>query len=159
MKLLSKEKVYAKDELFATVDSTVRKVVLNNIPFLLSDTVGFIRKLPHALIESFKSTLAEVMEADILLHVIDASNPSYEDHVQVVDETLAEILAGDITTIKVFNKMDKVEKPVAKNGKSLSIQISAKSKEGIPELRELLASEVKKVHMKIYPNYMQQEVY
>ena len=159
MKLLSKEKVYAKDELFATVDSTVRKVVLNNIPFLLSDTVGFIRKLPHALIESFKSTLAEVMEADILLHVIDASNPSYEDHVRVVDETLAEIGAGDITTIKVFNKMDKVEEPVAKNGKSLSIQISAKSKEGIPELRELLASEVKKVHMKIYPNYMQQEVY
>ncbi|WP_424962078.1 GTPase HflX [Ekhidna sp.] len=159
MKLLSKEKVYAKDELFATVDSTVRKVVLNNIPFLLSDTVGFIRKLPHSLIESFKSTLAEVMEADILLHVIDASNPSHEDHIRVVDETLAEIGAGDITTIKVYNKIDKVEEPVTKNGNGLSIQISAKSKEGIPELRELLFSEVKKVHMKIYPNYMQQEVY
>lgn len=159
MKLLSKEKVYAKDELFATVDSTVRKVVLNNIPFLLSDTVGFIRKLPHSLIESFKSTLAEVMEADILLHVIDASNPSHEDHIRVVDETLAEIGAGNITTIKVFNKIDKVEEPVAKNGNGLSIQISAKSKEGIPELRDLLFSEVKKVHMRIYPNYMQQEVY
>ncbi|WP_420576038.1 GTPase HflX [Ekhidna sp.] len=159
MKLLSKEKVYAKDELFATVDSTVRKVVLNNIPFLLSDTVGFIRKLPHSLIESFKSTLAEVMEADILLHVIDASNPSHEDHIRIVDETLAEIGAADITTIKVYNKIDKVEEPVAQNGKGLSIQISAKTKQGIPELRELLFSEVKKVHMRIYPNYMQQEVY
>lgn len=159
MKVLSKEKVYAKDELFATVDSTVRKVVLNNIPFLLSDTVGFIRKLPHSLIESFKSTLAEVMEADILLHVIDASNPSHEDHMSVVDETLGEIGAGDITTIKVYNKIDKVEEPIAKNGKGLSIQISAKNGKGIPELRELLAAEVKKVHMRIYPNYMQQEVY
>jgi GTP-binding protein HflX len=159
MKVLSKEKVYAKDELFATVDSTVRKVVLNNIPFLLSDTVGFIRKLPHSLIESFKSTLAEVMEADILLHVIDASSPSHEDHMSVVNETLGEIGAGDITTIKVYNKIDKVEEPIAKNGKGLSIQISAKNGKGIPELRELLAAEVKKVHMRIYPNYMQQEVY
>ncbi|MEP0984426.1 GTPase HflX [Ekhidna sp.] len=159
MKILSKEKVYAKDELFATVDSTVRKVVLNNIPFLLSDTVGFIRKLPHSLIESFKSTLAEVMEADILLHVIDASNPSHEDHMQVVDETLSEIGANDITTIKVFNKIDKTEEPVSKNGKGLSAQISAKTGRGVPELRELLFTEVKKVHMRIYPNYMQQEVY
>ncbi len=159
MKILSKEKVYAKDELFATVDSTVRKVVLNNLPFLLSDTVGFIRKLPHSLIESFKSTLAEVMEADILLHVIDASNPSYEDHVRVVDETLGDIGAADITTIKVFNKMDKSEDLPTKNGKSLSIQISAKNGTGIPELRSLLTEEVKKVHMKIYPNYMHPEVY
>lgn len=159
MNLLGKEKIYAKDELFATVDSTVRKVVLNNIPFLLSDTVGFIRKLPHSLIESFKSTLAEVMEADVLLHVIDASNPSYEDHIRVVDETLAEIGANDITTIKVFNKIDKTEELVSKNGKGLSVQISAKTSQGIPELRELLSDEVKKVHMRIYPNYMQQEVY
>ncbi|WP_421763229.1 GTPase HflX [Ekhidna sp.] len=159
MKILSKEKVYAKDELFATVDSTVRKVVLNNIPFLLSDTVGFIRKLPHSLIESFKSTLAEVMEADILLHVIDASNPSHEDHIKVVDETLSEIGANDITTIKVFNKIDKNEEPVSKNGKGLSAQISAKTGRGVPEIKELLFTEVKKVHMRIYPNYMQQEVY
>lgn len=159
MKLLSKEKVYAKDELFATVDSTVRKVVLNNLPFLLSDTVGFIRKLPHSLIESFKSTLAEVMEADILLHVIDASNQSYEDHIKVVDETLAEIGAADITTIKVFNKIDKVEEPEKVIGNELSIQISAITGKGIPELRELLAEQVKKVHMKIYPNYMHPEVY
>ncbi|SNT16944.1 GTP-binding protein HflX [Ekhidna lutea] len=159
MKILSKEKVYAKDELFATVDSTVRKVVLNNIPFLLSDTVGFIRKLPHSLIESFKSTLAEVMEADILLHVVDASNPSHEDHMKVVDETLAEIGAGEINTIKVLNKIDKTEEPIAKNGNGLSIQISAKTGKGIPELRELLTQEVKKVHMKIYPHFMQQEIY
>lgn len=161
MKLLSKEKVYAKDELFATVDSTVRKVVLNNLPFLLSDTVGFIRKLPHSLIESFKSTLAEVMEADILLHVVDASNPSFEDHIKVVDETLVEIGAGDITTIKVFNKTDRLEEPLSinGNGNGKSISISAKTGSGIPELRELLTNEVKKVHMKIYPNYMHPEVY
>ncbi|WP_370089951.1 GTPase HflX [Ekhidna sp.] len=159
MNLLSKEKIYAKDELFATVDSTVRKVVLNHIPFLLSDTVGFIRKLPHSLIESFKSTLAEVMEADILLHVIDASNPSHDDHIKVVDETLAEIGANDITTVKVFNKIDKTDQPVPNNGKGLSIQISAKSGQGIPELKELLFQEVKKVHMKIYPHFMQHETY
>lgn len=159
MRLLSKEKVYAKDELFATVDSTVRKVVLNNLPFLLSDTVGFIRKLPHSLIESFKSTLAEVMEADILLHVIDASNPSYEDHIRIVDQTLGEIGAADIQCIKVFNKIDMTEEPLTQNGKGTSIQISAKTGTGIPELRSLLTEEVKKVHMKIYPNYMHPEVY
>ena len=160
MRLLSKEKVYAKDELFATVDSTVRKVVLNNIPFLLSDTVGFIRKLPHALIESFKSTLAEVREADILLHVIDSSNPSFEDHIKVVDETLAEIGAGELTTVRVYNKIDMLgEEQSTPNGKGMSIQISAKSGKGIPELRELLTKETKKVHMKIYPHFMQQEVY
>ncbi|MEO9482246.1 MAG: GTPase HflX [Ekhidna sp.] len=159
MRTLSKEKVYAKDELFATVDSTVRKVVLNNLPFLLSDTVGFIRKLPHSLIESFKSTLAEVREADILLHVIDTSNPSYEDHIRIVDETLGEIGAGNITTIKVFNKIDKVEDSLQPHGKGLAIQISAKTGIGIPELRTLLAEEVKKVHMRIYPNYIHPEVY
>ena len=160
MRLLSKEKVYAKDELFATVDSTVRKVVLNNIPFLLSDTVGFIRKLPHSLIESFKSTLAEVREADILLHVIDSSNPSFEDHIKVVDETLTEIGAGDLTMIRVYNKIDMLgEEQSTPSGNGLSIQISAKSGKGIPELRELLTKETKKVHMKIYPHFMQQEVY
>lgn len=158
MNLLSKEKVYAKDELFATVDSTVRKVVLNYIPFLLSDTVGFIRKLPHGLIESFKSTLAEVKEADILLHVIDASNPSHEDHIRVVEETLKEIGAAEITRINVFNKIDQLEEEIH-NGKGLAISVSAKTGFGIPELKELLAEEVKKVHMKIYPHYMQPEVY
>ena len=159
MNILSKEKVYAKDELFATVDSTVRKVVINQIPFLLSDTVGFIRKLPHGLIESFKSTLAEVQEADILLHVIDASNPSYNDHVKVVEETLAEINSKDIKTIKVFNKLDRVEDLEAIRNSGLSLQVSAKNRMGIDQLKEVLFQEVKKVHMKIYPNYILPEVY
>lgn len=158
MRVLSKEKVYAKDELFATVDSTVRKVVLENIPFLLSDTVGFIRKLPHSLIESFKSTLAEVREADILLHVIDTSNPAFEDHVKVVEQTLDEIGASDITTIKVYNKIDKSD-VTPSNGKGKSIRISAKEGTGIDKFRKLLVGEVKKVHMKIYPNYIHQEVF
>ena len=159
MNLLSKDKVHAKNELFTTVDSTVRKVMLNHLLFLLSDTVGFIRKLPHGLIESFKSTLAEVREADILLHVIDASNPSNEDHIKVVERTLAEIGAAHITTIKVFNKIDKGGMDTMQNGKGLSISISAKSGMGIPELKELLTLEVKKVHMKIFPNYLYPEVY
>ena len=159
MNLLSKEKIYAKDELFATVDSTVRKVVINQLPFLLSDTVGFIRKLPHGLIESFKSTLAEVREADILLHVIDASNPSHEDHIKVVEETLAEINASEIQTIKVYNKIDKADEELDQNGKELSISISAKEKTGVEELRSMIYMAVRKVHMKIYPNYMLPEIY
>ena len=105
MRILSKEKVYAKDELFATVDSTVRKSGIGNLPFLLSDTVGFIRKLPHDLIESFKSTLAEVKEADILLHVIDASSPSHEEHIKVVEQTLAEIGAQKLRPSKSSTKL------------------------------------------------------
>lgn len=159
MRILSKEKVYAKDELFATVDSTVRKVVLHNLPFLLSDTVGFIRKLPHSLIESFKSTLAEVKEADILLHVIDASNASHEDHIKIVDETLAEIGAGGITTIRVYNKIDQIAEPEPTQVKGPSIQISAKTGVGIPELKDLLMLEVEKVHMKIYPHFMRREIF
>ena len=158
MNLLSKEKVYAKDELFATVDSTVRKVVLSNLPFLLSDTVGFIRKLPHGLIESFKSTLAEVKEADILLHVIDSSSPSYEEHIDAVEQTLEEIEVSSTNTIKVYNKVDRLEGAPPSNG-SKSIAISAKNGRGIDELRALLIEEVKKVHVKIYPNYLHQEVY
>ncbi|MEP1097042.1 MAG: GTPase HflX [Cyclobacteriaceae bacterium] len=159
MRILSKEKVYAKDELFATVDSTVRKVVFGNLPFLLSDTVGFIRKLPHDLIESFKSTLAEVKEADLLLHVVDASSPSHEDHVRVVDQTLEEIGAAGITTIKIFNKIDKLEEmePISNGGESVAI--SAKKGTGIDDLRAAITKEVKKVHLKIYPNYLDQEVY
>jgi len=159
MRLLSKEKVYAKDELFATVDSTVRKVVIDTVPFLLSDTVGFIRKLPHNLIESFKSTLAEVQEADLLLHVIDVSNPAYEDHMEVVETTLEEIKASQIPTIKVYNKMDKLpddsEKPI--NGKRDSIFVSATKKNNIDALRKLIFSKVKKEHLKIYPNYIPTE--
>lgn len=164
MQLISKEKVHAKDELFATVDSTVRKVVIDQIPFLLSDTVGFIRKLPHNLIESFKSTLEEVKEADLLLHVIDVSNPAYEDHIQVVEKTLEEIGAADIKVIKIYNKVDKVEdiSEVSSrvDGKSSpSIFVSAKTKFHLDELRELIGNEAKKEHLKIYPNYLQPEHY
>ncbi|MEP5614241.1 MAG: GTPase HflX [Cyclobacteriaceae bacterium] len=159
MRILSKEKVYAKDELFATVDSTVRKVVFGNLPFLLSDTVGFIRKLPHDLIESFKSTLAEVKEADLLLHVVDASSPSHEDHVKVVDQTLEEIGAAGITTIKIFNKIDKLEEVESILNGGESVAISAKKGTGIDDLRAAITQEVKKVHLKIYPNYLDQEVY
>lgn len=106
MRRLAKTDVFAENKLFATVDSTVRKVVLENIPFLLTDTVGFIRKLPMKLIESFKSTLDEVREADILLHVVDISHPSFEEQIEVVNQTLAEIGAGDKSTVMVFNKID-----------------------------------------------------
>lgn len=166
MQLLSKENVYAKDELFATVDSTVRKVVLQNIPFLLSDTVGFIRKLPHNLIESFKSTLEEVKEADILLHVIDVSNPAYEDHIQVVDQTLEEIEAADIRTIRVYNKIDKVKVEEGEEREEVlpsknpdNIFISAINQTNVDGLRDLVLSEVKSVHMKLYPNYLEPEHY
>ena len=160
MRLLSKEKVYAKDELFATVDSTVRKVVINTLPFLLSDTVGFIRKLPHNLIESFKSTLAEVKEADLLLHVVDVSNPAYEDHVQVVEKTLEEIGASQIPTIKVYNKIDALQEDAEKpNGSEQTLFISAKEKKNIDELRAHIHRKVKKEHLKIYPNYLQAQTY
>src|ERR1051325_10540182 len=106
MNLLSKSDVFAENKLFATLDTTVRKVVIDELPFLLSDTVGFIRKLPTHLIESFKSTLDEVREADLLLHVVDISHPNFEDHINVVNQTLSDIKASDKTTILVFNKID-----------------------------------------------------
>ncbi|MEO9475695.1 MAG: GTPase HflX [Cyclobacteriaceae bacterium] len=164
MRRISKEKVYAKDELFATVDSTVRKVVINNVPFLLSDTVGFIRKLPHDLIESFKSTLMEVKEADILLHVIDVSNPAYEEHVQVVENTLDEIDASDIPVIRVYNKADKLDEDALLDHhidviNPDSIYVSAVTKFHMQEFRELLGKETAKLHYKIYPNYLNTETY
>src|ERR1017187_3222528 len=109
MNLISKSDVFAENKLFATLDTTVRKVVINDIPFLLSDTVGFIRKLPHDLVESFKSTLDEVREADLLLHVVDISHPRYEEQIGVVNKTLQEINAFDKPVIYVFNKMDRYE--------------------------------------------------
>jgi GTP-binding protein HflX len=110
MRLLAKSDVFAENKLFATVDSTVRKVVIGRIPFLLTDTVGFIRKLPHTLIECFKSTLDEIREADVLLHVVDASHPSFEEQISVVNNTLAELGASDKPTLLVFNKVDKLMK-------------------------------------------------
>ncbi|RLD37074.1 MAG: GTPase HflX [Bacteroidetes bacterium] len=174
MNLLSKSDVFAENKLFATLDTTVRKVVLQNLPFLLSDTVGFIRKLPHSLIESFKSTLDEVREADILVHLVDISHPDFEDQIKTVQRTLTEIEAYDKPTIMIFNKIDAyrfVEKdeddlsPVEKENYSLedlkktwmadsvyrSTFISAKKKTNIDSLREILYEEVKKIHIKRYP--------
>ena len=173
MNLLSKSDVFAENKLFATVDATVRKITYKNIPFLLSDTVGFIRKLPTTLIESFKSTLAEIVEADVLLHVIDVSHPSFEEHMNVVSETLAEIGATNKTTILVFNKIDQYSNPdhfEELEGRPLSIHelrrmyigklpravfISAIQKENIEELRDMVLEEVSRKHYTIYPNYLE----
>ena len=172
MNLLSKSKVHAEDKLFATVDATVRKVVIDQIPFLLSDTVGFIRKLPHHLIESFKSTLNEVIESDILLHVVDISNPAYHDQIDVVEKTLSELNATDKPTIYVFNKIDKMDEEEmvdendipSKPGSFLvthenNCYVSAIKNINIGELREKLIKEVKKRHYAIFPNYLKNETY
>ena len=174
MNLISKSEVFAENKLFATLDTTVRKVVFENLPFLLSDTVGFIRKLPHGLVESFKSTLDEIRETDLLLHVVDISHPDFEEQIQVVNQTLQEIDAGDKPMIYLFNKIDNyvwVEKalddltPKEKHNISIgelketwmakmdqkSIFISAKTKENYEALRTLLYEEVKKLHIQIYP--------
>jgi GTP-binding protein HflX len=165
MNLLSKANVKAENKLFATVDATVRKVVLNDIPFLLSDTVGFIRKLPHHLIESFKSTLDEVREADILLHVVDVAHPFHDNHIEVVSKTLAEIGAGNIPVILVLNKVDLLEKNDEQTLEELRgyykthgyenvIFVSAATKQNVDGLRQAVLEEVKKKHMQIYPNYV-----
>jgi GTP-binding protein HflX len=168
MNLLSKSDVLAEDKLFATVDATVRKISFGNIPFLLSDTVGFIRKLPHHLIESFKSTLDEVREADILLHVVDVAHPFHDNQIEVVKQTLAEIGASDIPTILVLNKIDlyKKQHPEAnledmkgyyrEHGFEHIVFVSATARENMDQLRDMLFEEVKKKHIKIYPNYLQQ---
>ncbi|MEN8227532.1 MAG: GTPase HflX [Bacteroidota bacterium] len=173
MNLLSKSKVFAEDKLFATLDTTVRKVVVENLPFLLSDTVGFIRKLPTHLVESFKSTLDEVREADILMHVVDISHPNYEEQIEVVEETLGELGIGDTPTLLVFNKTDAhtfIEKaeddltPSTRENLSLddhkrqwaethpgSLFISALKKSNIDELKDQLYQKVKEIHVKRYP--------
>jgi GTP-binding protein HflX len=178
MNLLSNSKVHAEDKLFATVDSTVRKVVLNNIPFLLSDTVGFIRKLPHHLIESFKSTLDEVKESDILIHVVDVSHPSFHDHIDVVKSTLADIGAHEKPILYVYNKIDKLEDSgdfIDGNGQFLKsvffrkylngsrshdhVYISAFRALNIEELKTKLFEKVKKRFYTIYPNYLEPQHY
>jgi GTPase len=171
MNLLSKSAVKAENKLFATVDATVRKVVIGEIPFLLSDTVGFIRKLPHHLIESFKSTLDEVREADILLHVVDVAHPFHDNQIEVVKNTLAELGAGDLSTILVLNKIDLLEKkeePInyaemkgyyREHGFEHVVFISAENKENIQELRRLVFEEVKKKHLRIYPNFVSNREY
>ena len=171
---LAKSEVFAENKLFATLDTTVRKVVIENLPFLLSDTVGFIRKLPHGLVKSFKSTLDEVREADLLLHIVDISHPDFEEQIHVVNETLNEINSGDKPVMMIFNKVDAytwVEKDeddltestpqnvsldelkkswIAKNNDP-AIFISAIEKSNWDEFRNMIYNKVKKIHIKRYP--------
>lgn len=174
MNLLSKSDVFAENKLFATLDTTVRKVVIENLPFLLTDTVGFIRKLPHNLVESFKSTLDEVREADLLLHIVDISHTAFEEQIDIATQTLNEIGCADKPSIMIFNKMDAyshIEKdpidlaPPTKENITLeelentwmakvnspAIFISAKQKINIEEFKNLLYSEVRKLHVIRYP--------
>ena len=186
MNLITKTDILAENKLFATVDSTVRKVVLDTVPFLLSDTVGFIRKLPTHLIESFKSTLDEIREADLLVHVVDISHHGFEDQITVVTQTLNELKAGDKPVLLVFNKIDLVERMPSEEEslhisehelqetryvdfKALSdayekkngikpVFMAASSAENVEEFRFALLAEVKKQHRKIYPHYLEDEV-
>jgi GTPase len=172
MRALSKEDVFAENKLFATLDTTVRKVVLNHVPFLLSDTVGFIRKLPHHLVESFKSTLDEAVESDILLHVVDIAHPNFEDQFNVVNETLQELKAENKTQIIIFNKIDlyrerhfdehlpeEIRKELlqelkqswmAKSNKE-AVFISAETGENLDELRDIMYVHIKKLYLDRYP--------
>ncbi|NDV59282.1 GTPase HflX [Bacteroides sp. 519] len=174
MNLLAKSEVFAENKLFATLDTTVRKVVIENLPFLLSDTVGFIRKLPTDLVESFKSTLDEVREADLLLHIVDISHPGFEDQISVVEKTLADISSADKPSILIFNKIDAytyVEKapddltPLTKENLTLEdlmktwmaklndncIFISARQKINMEELKSVVYSKVKELHVQRFP--------
>ncbi len=173
MNALAKSDVFAENKLFATLDTTVRKVVIDNLPFLLADTVGFIRKLPTFLVESFKSTLDEVREADVLLHVVDISHPAFEQQIGVVDKTLQELGCADKTSIVVFNKVDAFSytpkddddlTPRGRENVSLDelrktwmaggrkcVFISAREKTNFDELRAVVYAEVRKVHTKRFP--------
>jgi len=174
MNLLSKSEVFAENKLFATLDTTVRKMVINNLPFLITDTVGFIRKLPHDLVESFKSTLDEVRESDLLVHVVDISHPDFEEQIGIVQQTLGDIKANGKATIVLFNKIDaytytKKEEddltPLTKENLSLedlkktwmarvetpALFISALEKLNIEELKKILYEEVKRIHIERYP--------
>lgn len=174
MNLLSKSDVFAENKLFATLDTTVRKVIIDNLPFLMTDTVGFIRKLPHHLIESFKSTLDEVREADLLVHILDISHPNFEEHYEVVNKTLLDVCKEKKPTILVFNKIDaftytpKEEddlSPMKRENYSLDdlkktwmanmgadcVFVSARQKENIDELKALLYERVKEIHIKRFP--------
>ncbi len=177
MNMLSKSDVFAENKLFATLDTTIRKVVIQNLPFLLTDTVGFIRKLPHHLVESFKSTLDEVRDADVLVHVVDVSHPNFEDHIAVVNETLKDIGALDKPTIVIFNKIDAftyVKKdeddllPKTRENYSLedlkkmwmsnvehpTVYISAVKKINTDELKDVLYEHIKSTHLDIYPHQL-----
>jgi GTP-binding protein HflX len=184
MNLLAKSDVFAENKLFATLDTTVRKMVIDNLPFLLADTVGFIRKLPSDLVESFKSTLDEVREADLLVHVVDISHPDFEEQIKVVEKTLADLGCADKPSMLVFNKIDaytwtpqdeddltaptkenisldelkktwmakmRGERSEERGEWSDCLFISAKKKENIDELREILYNRVRELHVQKYP--------
>jgi GTP-binding protein HflX len=174
MNLLSKSDVFAENKLFATLDTTVRKVIIDNLPFLLSDTVGFIRKLPHHLVESFKSTLDEVREADLLVHVVDISHPNFEEQIEIVEKTLREIDPQEKPTILIFNKTDAFTftpkdeddlSPIKRENIDLDelkrtwmarlhddcIFISATQKHNIDQLRTMLYNRIKAIHIERYP--------
>ena len=174
MNLLSKSEVFAENKLFATLDTTVRKVVIENLPFLLTDTVGFIRKLPHGLVESFKSTLDEVREADLLMHIVDISHSDFEDQIKVVSQTLAEINAADKPVLMVFNKIDAYRHIEPEEGdlrepgpENISLEtlkktwvakvnapaifVSARQKQNIEELKQRLYDQVYAIHIKRFP--------
>lgn len=164
MRVLTKADVFAENKLFATVDSTVRKTAINEIPFLLTDTVGFIRKLPHTLVECFKSTLDEVRESDVLLHIVDLSHPSFEEHMDVVKKTLIEIKAADKPTLIVYNKVDAyLEARPEETLESLEVSylggedvvfIAALEKLNIEVLKDKVFELVKKRYLEIFPNYV-----
>ena len=174
MNLLSKSDVFAENKLFATLDTTVRKVIIDNLPFLMTDTVGFIRKLPHHLIESFKSTLDEVREADLLVHILDISHPNFEEHYEVVNKTLLDVCKEKKPTILVFNKIDAFTytpkdeddlSPMKRENYSLDdlkktwmanmgadcVFVSAREKDNIDELKALLYERVKEIHIQRFP--------
>lgn len=184
MNVISKSEVFAENKLFATLDTTVRKVVIENLPFLLSDTVGFIRKLPTQLIESFKSTLDEVREADLLLHVVDISHPNFEEHIQSVNQILAEIHSADKPTIMVFNKIDAYtneeiapdDLATERTKKHFTLEewkqtwmqkmgrdvlfISALNKDNLEEFREVVYEKVKEIHITRFPynNFLYEKI-
>ena len=174
MNLMAKSEVFAENKLFATLDTTVRKVVIQNLPFLLADTVGFIRKLPTDLVDSFKSTLDEVREADLLLHVVDISHPDFEEQINVVNQTLKELECADKPSIIIFNKIDNyrwIDKepddltPETKENITLDelkktwmarlddncLFISAREKENIDEFRDVLYRTIRELHVQKYP--------
>ena len=174
MNLLSKSEVFAENKLFATLDTTVRKVIIDNLPFLLSDTVGFIRKLPHHLVKSFKSTLDEVREADLLIHIVDVSHPNFQEQLEVVNQTLKDIDPKEKPSILVFNKIDAFSylpkdeddlSPIIRENISLEelkktwmskmqdncIFISAREKQNVDELKEMMYNKIKALHIERYP--------
>jgi GTP-binding protein HflX len=184
MNLIAKSEVFAENKLFATLDTTVRKVVIGNLPFLLSDTVGFIRKLPTQLVESFKSTLDEVQEADLLIHVVDISHPNFEEHIESVNQILKEIKSLDKPTYMVFNKIDaykskywdEAELVELRGKKHYSLEeweqtwmssmngqalfISAKNKRNIKQFRNRVYNEIRKIHVTRFPynNFLYPEI-